>query len=396
MNTLQFSVAKPEHSQRVADFFSDLTKGDIISRLNLELKVDAVPWTRFWQFIQNKTLFKSGLDLSEVGTTWLAALIGANAVRPFSSKEIRQFGGESSFSDTAWKRTAESDKQRFSIPWMTDTRVIYYWKDLLKIVGIDGEHAFDSITEMNRTLFTLHAAGIPAWGAPAFACNNTVHQAASWIWATGKDFISRDKKRVLFCDDDVLEGLAAYFNLHRFMPFYFESINALSSAFIEKRVAVVMDGPWLLNKIVDQSATTNIGVSLPPGPPFVGGSNLVIWDFISNDKLAPALELIGQLTSIRQQYRLSKSNGLLPVRNELLQRPPYTNNPHYQTLKKAEAGGRHFPNINLWGPLENSLVQAFGLVWREIRKRQPLDTFPIVKHHLTPLYKRFTNLLELF
>jgi ABC-type glycerol-3-phosphate transport system substrate-binding protein len=140
----------------------------------------------------------------------------------------------------------------------------------------------------------------------------------------------------------------------------------------------------------------NVGVSLPPGPPFVGGSNLIVWKHIAPENLEAALHLIAQLTSLKAQSDLCKETGLLPVREALFERPPYTTDKNYTVFKRALAEGRHLPRIMLWGPLEISLVQTFGLIWESIKNRGFTGIEATIRRHLEPLAKRFDRTLEVF
>jgi multiple sugar transport system substrate-binding protein len=392
-------VAKPEHFPETDSFFNDLTQPH--GRFDApDIIVEAIPWERLWLFIQNRTLAQSGLDVSEVGTTWLGTLSDNQLLRQFSDTEISLLGGAESFSATAWQNAFAGTENRVqSIPWMSDTRVVYYWKEMFEQAGIDGATAFSSIETAEHSLATLHSAAIPAWGAPTFSSNNNIHHAASWLWATGKDFICTKERRTTFCDDTALEGLTAYFRLGRYMPFSFDSLDALIRAFMGKKIAAIMDGAWLLNMIQKQASNDlmkDLGITLPPGPPFVGGSSLVIWKFVPKERIEASLHLVQQLISLATQSKLAQANGLLPVRKELLHRYPFSTNPHYETFRRAERKGKHPPRVSIWGPLESSLVNSFGQIWREVRSDIGTAVPDIVKRHLLPLRDRFDRLIQLY
>jgi multiple sugar transport system substrate-binding protein len=396
---LTFSVASPESSPTGSAFFHDL----FATRSGLQdtsLAVETVQWEQHWHYVQTKAVPTTDIDVSEVGSTWLGSLADINALRPFSAQEVASIGGESIFSENAWKGTrVEGIVNILSIPWLTDVRVIYYWKDILKSAKLNDSYAFSTSENFQRTIETLHRQGLPAWGTPTYHCMNTVHHLASWIWAEGKDFVSADGKHTEFCDPDALRGVESYFQLCRYMPGRFDSLYNLRQSFNRKEVAVVMDGPWLLRQLLDSAdnaVKANLGVALPPGPPFLGGSNLVVWKGIWPERVTAAMALIEQLVSYEMQLKVTQATGHLPVLKTLLKRTPYNGDPHYEVLLAAEQAGRRPPRITLWGQLENSLTNACFSIWQRVLDKPNGNIPDVIRKQLEPLGMRFDKLLSMF
>ena len=93
---------------------------------------------------------------------------------------------------------------------------------------------------------------------------------------------------------------------------------------------------------------------------------------------------------------MSEATGLLPVRRDLLDGYPYTTHPNYKVLLAAEKEGRHLPRIPMWGPMENSLVNIFGMLWQRIKANGTGQTEYFLRQHLEPLAKRFDRVMGLF
>jgi multiple sugar transport system substrate-binding protein len=400
MKQLQFSVAQPEHLPEVVAFFRKLAE-PTLEPLDFQLAVEGIPLEKLWYFVQTKSISRSGLNVSEVGSTWIGSLADADALRPFSGSDVEQLGGMTSFIETSWSgATLVNDERVLSIPWLADTRVIYYWRDVLEDAGIDEETAFESAEKTRETMERLRASGKSGWGAPTFGCNNNVHHVAPWIWAKGADFVSSDGSRTTFCDHEALEGILEYFQLSQYMPRAFDSLTEIIRAFESKQVAAIIDGPWLWTQILMNRTRTidvaNVGITPPPGPPFVGGSNLIIWQHCPDDYLDVSMTLIERLTSTEVQATLAKATGLLPVRKALFEKAPYTVDANYHIFKIALEEGRHLPRIVLWGPIEISLVQTFGVVWESIKDSGFRRVNDLLRRHLEPLARRFDKMLELF
>jgi multiple sugar transport system substrate-binding protein len=396
ISPVRFSVA--EHFLNAEKFFQALAE-DFSTRTDIKAIAEAVTWDRLWNYLQEIGKQNKRMDLSEVGTTWVGHFIDKKNLHCLTDKEIARLGGNDSFLSSAWQSTMLlNDDRVFAVPWLADTRVVYYWRNDLDEIGIDEARAFITPKKMESTIAALHESGKPAWGAPTFQVNNTLHQIASWIWSNGGDFLAGDGKRTALLDSASLSGICDYYRLYRYMPCHFESLDAVLDTFEDHRTSVIVNGPWYLMRLVLGGATDelleNIGVALPPGPPFVGGSNLVIWTDAENTN--EALDLIEYLTSFEVQQKICRTTGLMPVRKNVLAEEPYSTSPHYRVFSEALNLGRPLPMIAFWGPLEEALLKAFGNIWKDIKRCQDCSNIEeTVLYHIEPVARRFDKLLRL-
>lgn len=393
---VKFSVA--EHFPNAECFFQTLTE-NFTTKTDIKALAEAVAWDRLWNYLQEIDGENAHRDLSEVGTTWVGHFADQKNLHRLTGGEISRLGGKDSFLSSAWQSTMLlSDDRVFAIPWLADTRVVYYWRNDLNEIGIDETQAFITPKKMESTLAALHESGKPAWGAPTFQVNNTLHQIASWIWSNGGDFLDADGKRTALLEPASLAGICDYYRLYRYMPCHFESLDAVLDTFEDHQTSVIVNGPWYLMRLILGGATDevleNLGVALPPGPPFVGGSNLVIWAGAENKDAA--LKLADYLTSPEVQRKICRTTGLMPVRKSVLTEEPYAANPHYRVFSEALNLGRPLPMIAFWGPLEEALLKAFGNIWKDIKScRDCSNIEETVLNHIEPVARRFDKLLRL-
>ena len=109
-------------------------------------------------------------------------------------------------------------------------------------------------------------------------------------------------------------------------------------------------------------------MALVPGVPFVGGSNLAIWEHSRRAK--EASELVRFLSSRPVQATTVPQAGLLPVRLDVVNDPPFTTDPLYQVLSQGLKTGRGLRATYLWGLAESKLVAALTrVVVRHICRR---------------------------
>jgi multiple sugar transport system substrate-binding protein len=290
------------------------------------------------------------------------------------------------------------DDRILSIPWMTDTRLVFYWRDALEKARVDEQYAFDSPLQMEEALQRIVDSGQPALAIPTFGVTNAIHQLASWLWAMGGSFLSPDGRTAEFLSADSFAGICAYFRLHRFMARRYNSLDAVTDAFEAKNAAVTVNGPWFLKSMILRGATPqdleNLGVALPPGPPFLGGSNLVIWQRVKEESIDAALSWVAHLTSPSVQREVCNTTGLMPVLSDALNEPPYSTDAHYSVFKKAIERGQTLPRIARWGSLEEELVRAVGNIWSDLNEDPRLEVNATVRHYLTPVARHFDRVLN--
>jgi multiple sugar transport system substrate-binding protein len=283
----------------------------------------------------------------------------------------------------------------WAIPWLSDVRVVFYWRDMLEEAGIDEETAFSSAEQVEQTMSRLQASGIAApWGIWATRVNVTLHNAASWVWGAGGSIMSDTKKEILFDQPEAMEGILAYLRLHRYMPPGLDQLlpdSEVIDLFTARRVAVAM-GPALwferAKSAFEQEPETpdKIGIAVPPGPAFVGGSHLIVWQHTQH--VLEAIPLIRFLTSKEAQAEYCHATGFLPVRPDVLAKPPYTEDARYQVITEALGTGRTFPVVPRWGAIEERLGKSLVWLWNSLLADPDQDLEDFAKPYIESTARR--------
>ncbi len=394
MTILRFSTA--DHYSEKDALFLSVAKRD--PDTGLVPSVHPISWPIMWSVLERSDLGDDRFDVSEIGSTWVASFAAMGAIAEIGAFHHQGLDNASRFVPSAWRSVGVSgDERRFAVPYLADTRVIYYWKDALESVGADDPSAFGTTAKLEETLSKLKNAGEPTWGAPTFAVTNTVHQIASWIRFGGGDFFSPDGTRTAFTDDAALAGIVSYFTLQKYMEYNFDSLDSVLDAFEQKEVSVIISGPWFYRRLLQtyssEAIRDLIGTALPPGPPFVGGSALVLWKGENEERAKASLEWIARLTDLEAQEAVAENTGLLPVIREAFDKPPYTVEPHYQVLREALRTGRPLPQVPYWGALETELVHVFGKIWSDLKENPRCSPEEAVLEHLVPAAHLFDGKL---
>jgi multiple sugar transport system substrate-binding protein len=396
MSDLELSVMA-HSSTTEQDLRPILTKFE--SQHHVNVKVRVFSWESGWTELVKFALYGHGPDVSEIGSTWVSTLAATNALHPLGLREIAAVGGRYAFLHPSWQSCyLTGEPEMWAVPWLSNVRVVFYRADHLQQAGY-GEPVLLRLTEQfERVLAQLQQAEETA--PLALATQNTVnslHNAAMWIWGAGGHFIGLNGKEVRFNEPAARVGLRAYFGLQRFIARAAQGLNDQESdrMFLQGQAALTISDPGLLHTAasgeVGPVATSQIRTALPPGVPFVGGSNLVIWRHSHQGKLA--FELVKFLTSQATQVAYSTRARSLPVRLDALSNPPFSTDPLYKSIVEALKSGRSYQVNRLWGMVEERLIAGLNQIWAEIFANPEIDLDALLDQHLQPLAERLNAVL---
>jgi multiple sugar transport system substrate-binding protein len=384
-----------------ADFLEE-TLAEFAEQNKTEVVIEEQPWPNLWNRLKEIALHEHDVNLAEIGSTWLGSIVGMQAARPFRPEEVARLGGSESFvpasCDSAMMSGA-GDKRIWAIPWFVDTRAIVYWRDMLEEAGVDEETAFQTPEDMERTLASLQAAGFDTpWVCPTDNSVLTVHSMASWIWQKGGNILSEDGKSAAFTSPEAMEGIRQYFSLHKYLPQDLHPMGEGDSFdwFGNRKAAVTITGPWIRSTFrglgVGEDMLANLGTAAPPGPAFVGGTHLVIWRHALARHERITLKLIECLTSARVQS--SEMITELPARVDVLNAPPYSDDPYWRIFSQALQGGRSFPCVPLWGTVEDRMRNTLAAIWISLNENPEQDIDGVLELHLGRLAKQLNRILK--
>jgi multiple sugar transport system substrate-binding protein len=391
MSEIEFlTVANDQGSvQQIEDLLARFQQTSHISLHN-----NFVSWDAIWRELVNVGIYRRGADIAELGTTWLESLMAMNVLRPFTANEINRLGGKSAFIPATWMSTSVSgDARVWGIPIRCDVRVIWYWKDMLEDAKIEPVTAFTSPSNIRQTLEKLTSVLPTPWGTiTAVSDPNIIQALATWIWAWESDFVSSDGKKILLMNPASLEAMRAYFGLYQFMPLGDPDLSGVKvvNLFMQRKLAAIFAGPWNLQSFASygfqEEDMARIGISVTPGPPFVGGTVLAIWEHAR--QVENIVKFIEYLVQPEVQIEYCPLLGLLPTRKEAWETPQMTNDPHYQVIYQALSMGRSLPAVPLWGMIEEKLKVSFSLIWKDLLQGSQKDVDKAIHAHLEPIVNR--------
>jgi multiple sugar transport system substrate-binding protein len=387
MKEIEFSVMY--HNDRASQTIEEIIKSfEVEFKAHVNLRI--LRWTEAWNELVKVALYKQGPDVSEIGSSWVNDFARMLAFRNYSTSDIRSLGGEDTFLPSSWSSVKQLDQPEiWAVPWLADTRVLYYRRDIFEKAGLDEETAFLSSASLSNSLEWLQSRSIPSpWVVPTHRSRMTLHNSASWVWGAGGSFLSPDGKTTNFTQPEALQGFKEYYELMHFMaPETRDHDDTESdSLYLTGHAATTISGTWLL---VDDSGApemrANTGFVSPPGIAYVGGSLLSIWRHTHNENLA--MDLVRYLNRADVQIAYCQVVGLLPTNMAALSLPIYQS-PRYQRLIERLKSGRTFRGLSLWGMIEEKLTAALSQIWSDLLTNPSQDIAQTISLNLQPLGRR--------
>lgn len=361
---------------------------------NIRVRLEVIHWGMGWQRLVEMGLYHLGADISEIGSTWIMDFVRMEALRPYSTDEIREITGEQRFFEAAWAGgvSGQPDKRViWAMPMAGDARAIFYRRDWLAKAGVDEEVAFKGPSRFDHTLAAIQKAGCSMpLSLPTGRSRNNLHSLASWVWGLGGDFLSADGSHIEFDRQQALDGFKAYFSLGRYLGTrrIVEETDS-DAAFSAGHGATTISGYWILHGQKAEEVEKNLSLDVVPGIPFVGGEHLIIWRHSRHPE--HALKLAKFLTRPEISSQLFPLFGL-PVTPAGWANAPFTE-PQYDVFHRAMQKGRNFPTSPLWGLVEKRLSDLLPDIWTEVLAR-PERVDSIVENYLGSLARRLQLTLK--
>ncbi len=383
-----------------ASFLSNLLKSSTNPVLNkIQLNIRPLSWGEYKQALVDMALHNTGSDMSQVGFPLTEDLVGMNALLPIAGKFMAKIGGESALHPTVWRIANRHQEGRlWSMPWLMDPRAIFYWKDMLNQADVNPDKAFASAENMENTFERMQAKGIKfPWVLGMKDKFVLIHSLPSWVWGKGADFISLKGNRAMFLQQDALDGIESYFRLSRYMPPENVSFGSSESHqfFVDRKAAATIGDFGALGKFraaVSPEMRHLLGVALPPGPPLLAGSDLVVWRHTRKDE--EVSHLLNALFSTEVQIKYSEYMGCLPVTLDALESLGDAKDDGVDMFIDVLSKGRVFATTKFGGMLELQLAITLIQVWAELAQNPTENLRETLRKSLEPVQRRFDMINE--
>ncbi len=358
-----------------------------------------------WPELMNISSAGRGPDVSHVGSTWISSLVGMNALRPFRPNEVALVGNEHTFIPSAWQDTRlVGDNTIWAMPWNSFLYVIFYRKDLLARAGIDSSSAFGDLHNLSHTIERLRETGLESpwlipYGPPPY--EGLLHQAASWVWSAGGDFVNETGTQIILNKPEGVHGLTHWLESQRAVPEVYRNLNdtecieMLTQGKAGAIVSHIRAASILINGISGTEALEQIGFTTMTNVPWCAGDNIVIWLHTQGypERQRAALELVQFLISPHAQVRLAQEAHMMPTRRDALLEAYPEGHPLHAVASQAAASGKAYLSMRLWRRIENQIAQTIGPMLQDAYENPSETSEAIVQKHIFPVVERLNLVL---
>ena len=347
--------------------------------------IDVVPtvldWGSAWTKITTAATSGEGPDITQLGTTQIAAVAAMGALEDLTPI-YDKFGGTDAFIPATLPTTQVlgAGEERYAAPWFIDTRALFYRKDICEAAGVNPETDFETWESFKAALAKMKDAEVdgkkvPALGMPGKNDWNVIHNYAPWIWGAGGDFIAEDNKTSIINSDAAYKGVKFYSELAieglMSMPALEKNTAEIESLFNSGEFATMLAGAYNIATLRREQPelAEKIGTApFPAGPngrfAFFGGSGLTVFKTSKNKEAA--YKVLEYLMTTDAQVAYQSFCGNLPTVKAAYDTSFITDEPMRSAFKAQLEFGKAYPSVAGWGPSETLLQKGLSNIWDNV------------------------------
>jgi len=312
-----------------------------------EVEVVAIPWDSIDEKLTTAVASGDGPDLVQVGLSKLRTFADAGALMPLDD-EIADHPGLDPANFPAGVASSVGGEQ-VSVPWVSDTRVLFYRSDILAEEGIDAPPA--TWDELRADAKVLAARGegqygyyIPQWDSPL---------PLEITWSYGGDVVEPDGT-INFDTEAFNAAVDTYLGLYSDGSVPTNGDFDQTQGFISGITPMLMSGPYLAGGISSSApeldgkwSATTIPAGVPGGATSLfAGSNLGVW--FNTDQETASLDLLEFVSSVDAQLSWYEINGELPALSAALEDSSLTSDPLVAVYTQQLADSKSLPLVPNW------------------------------------------------
>lgn len=361
--------------------FMEILQPFLEANPDIEVQPTVLDWGSAWTKLTTAATSGEGPDITQLGTTQIAAIAAMGALEELTPIYDR-FGGEEAFYEATLPTTQilGGGDERYAAPWFIDTRALFYRKDVCEAAGVNPETDFetwDSFKEALTKMKDIEIDGkkITPLGMPGKNDWNVIHNYAPWIWGAGGEFIAEDNKTCVINSDEAVEGVKFYTELATegllSMPGLEKNSAEIEATFNEGEFGAMFSGAYEIATLRREKPelAEKVGTApFPAGPKgryaFFGGSGLSVFKTSKNKEAA--FKVIEYLMTPEAQVAYQEKCGNLPTVKAAYETDFIANEEMREAFKVQADFGKAYPSVAGWGPSETILQKGLSNVWDNV------------------------------
>lgn len=334
-------------------FWSDMNTKPVIEQLasqfenlnpGVKIKITDLTWANGHDKLVISFAAKRPPDIMELGSDWVAEFSSNGLLAEFESELPENY-----VSPAKW------DGRLYALPWLLDTRIMYFNLDLLRKAGVaiptDWVELLSACGKIDRSDDDIFG----------FGCNSAekhrlYKKFLPFLWSNGGQVISEDGRRSELGSEPAIKALEFYLQLCDCG--LIESQRRLEEYFCEGKIGFVVSGGWLLRRL--RTNPPEFEFKLVPfftpsgqiGQSFFGGEYLAV--YAGSKKADIARKFAEFLIAKANSQKLCDAAGF--------GFPPYPDldisDPEKAVLAQQLVFSRSTPPAPLWVDIEMDLEDA--------------------------------------
>jgi multiple sugar transport system substrate-binding protein len=335
-----------------------------VAETGTEVEVVAVPWDGIDERLTTAVASGSGPDLLQIGLSKLRTFADAGALLPLDDYlgDHPGLAPENFAAGVAGDATAVGG-EIVSIPWVSDTRVLFTRTDILAENGFDAPPStWDELRDVAAVLADRgegqYGYYIPQWDSPL---------PLVMTWSNGGDVVAADGS-VDFDTPAFHAAVDTYIGLHADGSVPANGDFDQTQGFISGIAPMLISGPYLAKGITDSAPELDGAWSISTVPAgsasstsLFAGSNMGVWH--NTDQIDASLSLLEFLSQADTQVRWYEINGELPTAVAALEDATLTSDPLVQVYSEQLADARVLPLVPNWdGGVGADLLNALNSI----------------------------------
>jgi multiple sugar transport system substrate-binding protein len=330
----------------------------------IEVKTVAIPWDSIDQKMTTAVASGDGPDVVQIGLSKLRTFADTGALMTLDDAALADYPNLASsrfLPGIAGDATAVDGKV-VSVPWISDTRVLFYRTDILTAAGISEPPA--TWDQLRADAKTLAARGdgqygyyIPQWDSAL---------PVQMTWAYGGDIVD-SSGTVDFGTDAFGKAVDLYTGLYADGSVPTASDFDQTQGFVSGTTPMVVSGPYLAAAIKEAAPDLDgkwAVAQLPEATTstaLLAGSNLGVWG--KTEHKDAALKLLDFLAQKDTQLSWYSINGDLPTVTEALSDSSLTSDPLVKVYADSLASAKILPLVPNWdGDTGKALLDALNSI----------------------------------
>jgi len=336
----------------------------LVADSGIEVDVVAVPWDSIDEKLTTAVASGSGPDILQIGLSKLRTFADAGALLPLDDELADHPGLDPANFPEGVSGTATSvGGEIVSIPWTSDTRVLFTRTDILAENGITAPPTTWDEVRADAKILAARGNGnygyyIPQWDAPL---------PIEMTWSMGGDVLDADGN-VDFDTPEFQEAVDLYTGLYEDGSVPVNSDFDQTQGFVSGVAPMLVSGPYLGKGVTDAAPELEGKWQASPLPAGDGGSvslfagsNLGVW--FNTDQKDEALDLLEYVSQPEQQLAWYGLTGELPTVNSALSDSELNSDPNVKVYTDQLTTAKVLPLVSNWdGAVGTELLNALNAI----------------------------------